>query len=426
MKSESISRRRFMGAAALAAGTLVIKPYIVKAGAVRGSQANSAIRIGFLGCGGRGTAVANAFVNSKKNNCRIVALADLFDDKLQKAKNKWDEVANKKGYSKIDPKLMFKGPDAFEKIAGNSQCDMIILSTPDYFHPQHLDAVVSAGKHCYCEKPAGVDVEGCKKFIEVGKRADGKLSLDVGFQVRNAPCFSEVVNRIHNGDIGKVSYGMLHYHASKISYPEYPSASPLEQRIRQFYWDNVLSGDTIVDQFIHTIDIANWVMETHPVSATGYGGRKVRTDPGNIWDNWSICFKYPGDVHMVLSGVQYGSFWDVGVRFIGDEGVGESNYSGMASITGKKEWSSVSAGKDSGFSAAGNFNGLGNANEIKADLFIDSIISGKYHNQSREGAESALSAILGRIAGYSGEEITWSGMLGSNQSYWGEIDLSKL
>ncbi len=415
-----------MRTTALVAGTVMVKPYIVKAAAVRGSQANSAIRIGFLGCGGRGTADANAFVNSKKNNCRIVALADLFDDQLQKAKSKWDEVATKKGYSKIDSRLIFKGPDAFEKIAFNSQCDMIILSTPDYFHPQHLDAVVSAGKHCYCEKPAGVDVAGCRKVIEIGKRAEGKLSLEVGFQVRNAPAFSEVVNRIHNGDIGKVSYGMLHYHASAINYPEWPNASPLERRIRQFYWDNVISGDTIVDQFIHTIDIANWVMGTHPVSAIAYGGRKVRTDPGNIWDNWSVCFKYPGDVNMVLSGVQFGNYWDVATRFIGTEGVGEANYSGLANITGKKPWSSAEAAKQSEFSTAGSFNGLGPASEIKADLFIDSIISGKYHNQARQGAESALSAILGRTAGYTGEEVTWSGLLASNQSYQGEIDLSKL
>ena len=201
-----------MTTAALTAGALIVKPQLI-----RGSQANSAIRIGFLGCGGRGTAVAQAFVNNSKNNCRIVALADLFDDKLQKAKKLWDDVAKKNGYPGIDPKLMFKGPNAFQEIANCKDVDMIILSTPDYFHVQHLEAVVAAGKHCYCEKPAGVDVAGCRKFIEIGERAEGKLSLDVGFQVRSAPCFSEVVNRIHNGAIGKVSFGALHYHASTIN-----------------------------------------------------------------------------------------------------------------------------------------------------------------------------------------------------------------
>lgn len=421
MRKNSMTRRKFMTTTAIAAGALIVKPQLI-----RGSQANSAIRIGFLGCGGRGTADAQAFVNNSKNNCRIVALADLFDDQLQKAKKLWDDVAKKNGYPGIDPKLMFKGPNAFQEIANCKDVDMIILSTPDYFHVQHLEAVVAAGKHCYCEKPAGVDVAGCRKFIEIGERAEGKLSLDVGFQVRSAPCFSEVVNRIHNGAIGKVSFGALHYHASTLTYPDYPNASPLERRIRQFYWDNILSGDTIVDQHIHMLDIANWVMGTHPVSAMGYGGRKVRKDPGNVFDNWSLSFKYPDNINMSLSAVQYGSFWDVGARFIGDQGTGESNYSGHASITGNQAWSSASPNADGSFSAAGTFNGLGDASGIKAGLFIDSITSGKYHNQTREGAQSALSAILGRMAAYSGEEVTWDEMMGSNQSYQGEIDLTKL
>lgn len=410
-----------MTTAALTAGALIIKPHLI-----RGSQANSVIRIGLLGCGSRGTAVARAFVNNSQNNCRVVALADLFDDQLQKAKKLWDDVAGKNGYAGIDPKLMFKGPNAFAQIANCDQVDMIILSTPDYFHPQHLEAVVNAGKHCYCEKPAAVDVEGCRKFIDIGERAEGKLSLDVGFIVRNAPCFFEVVDRIHKGGIGKVSFGSLHYHASTITYPDYPNASPLERRIRQFYWDRVLSGDVIVDQDIHVIDIANWVMGTHPEKAIGYGGRKVRRDAGDIWDNWTLSFTYPGDVNMSFSAVQYGNFWDVGVRFIGDQGMGESNYNGFGRITGNQPWSAVALKGGSDFSTAGTFDGLGDANERKASLFVESIISGKFHNQSHEAAESALSAIMGRMAAYGGQEVTWSEMMGSNQSYQGQIDLSKL
>ena len=421
MEKNSITRRKFVTTAAITTGALIVKP-----GFISGSEANSAIRIGLLGCGGRGTAVAQGFIQNKKYNCRITAIADLFDDRLQKAKKLWDEVAQKNGHPGIDPKFMFKGPDAYKEIANCKELDVIIVSSPDYFHPQHLEAVIDAGKHCYCEKPAAVDVAGCRKFIELGKRAEGKLSLDVGFQVRSAPCFSEVVKRIHNGDIGKVSFGALHYHASSISYPEYPNASPLERKIRQFYWDNILSGDTIVDQHIHMIDIANWVMGSHPVSASGYGSRKVRTDPGNVFDNWAISLKYPGDVHMTLSAVQYGNFWDVGARFIGDKGTGESNYTGFAQVTGDKAWSSKSAEGQSEFSTSGSFDGLGDANGIKAGMFIESIISGNYHNQAREGAESALSAILARTAAYSGEEVRWDEMLSLNQSYEGYIDLAYL
>jgi len=419
MKYNSITRRNFMKTTALTAGAFLVDPHILK-----GSSANSAIRIGFLGCGSRGTSVAEAFVNN--TNSRIVAIADLFEDNLMSAAKHWNGIAVQKGYAGIDPKLMFKGPDAYKQIAHCEQVDMIILSSPDYFHPQHLAEIVSAGKHVYSEKPAGVDVAGCLSFIETGERAKGKLSLDVGFQVREAPCFSKVVNRIHQGAIGKVCYGSIHYHASAIGYPEYPSASPLEKRIRRFYWDRVLSGDTIVDQDIHVIDITNWVLKGHPLKAVGTGGRKVRNDAGNIWDNWSISFTYPEEVHINFSAVQFADFWDVGVRFIGDQGIGESNYNGLGRITGNQAWSSMEVKEGGDFSTAGTFDGLGNADALKTTKFIESIVSGNYHNQAREGGESALSAILGRMAAYEGREVTWEEMISSKQSYQGEIDLSKL
>jgi predicted dehydrogenase len=166
---------------------------------------------------------------------------------------------------------MFQGPESYKQIANCQQCDLIIISSPDYFHVQHLEAVVDAGKHCYCEKPAGVDVESCRKFIEIGERAEGKLSLEIGFNVRYAPCFYEVVNRIHNGDIGTVSrlasLSCLIYWLSNI-----PMLHPGKTHLAILLGQD-LSGDTIVDQFIHTIDMANWVM-VHPEKAIGTGGRR--------------------------------------------------------------------------------------------------------------------------------------------------------
>jgi hypothetical protein len=174
------------------------------------------------------------------------------------------------------------------------------------------------------------------------------------------------------------------------------------------------------------VDIANWVMKAHPEKAIGTGGRKVRNDSGDIWDNFSVVYTYPGNVNMALSAVQYGGFWDVGARFIGDQGMGESNYNGSARVTGNKPWSSADVKAGGDFSTAGSFDGLGNCDVRKTTSFIGSIRTSKFHNQSLEGAESALSAILGRMAAYSGEAVTWSEMLGSNQSYQGQIDLTKL
>jgi myo-inositol 2-dehydrogenase/D-chiro-inositol 1-dehydrogenase len=417
-----MGRRNFLGVTAAAGGLLLVKP-----SQVRGTQANSALRVGLLGCGGRGTHVADVLLEHP--NTRMVALADLFADQLENGKHHFDEIAGGKGYAGIDTRLMFKGSKAFRRVAECKEVDLIILSTPDYFHPQHLEAVVEAGKHVYCEKPAAVDVVGCKRFLEIGKRAEGRLSLDVGFNVRHAPPFAELVRRIHAGAIGEVAAVSSFYHAPKIDYPPRPNASPLEARIRNFYWDRVLSGDVIVDQNIHMIDICNWALQTHPVKAIGTGGRKVRNDGGNTWDHFSVVFTYPGGRHVSFNSVQFGeTFWDVGTRFFGAKGMAESYYSGVAHVVGPEPWRWPRPAEPAGAAADPMnlaFSGVQDADANKTRDFVDSIVSGKYHNQSAEGAEAALSAILGRMAAYSGREVTWDEMLASNQSY-GEIDLASL
>lgn len=419
-RAAALDRRRFLGTAAGAAGFLIVKPE-----QVRGSQANSAIRIGLLGCGSRGTGVVTAFVDH--TNTRVTALADLFADQLERAKKHWEETAAKKGYAGPEAKYMFRGPRAYRQIAETDGCDMIVLSTPDYFHPEHLDAVVTAGKHVYCEKPAAVDVAGCKRFTEIGKRAEGRLSLDIGFNVRWGPAFREMVRRVRGGAIGEVAFAHIFYHAPGIGYPPRPNVSPTELRIRNFYWDRVLSGDVIVDQNIHVIDICNWIMQAHPVKAVGTGGRRVRKDPGDVWDHWSMTFYYPGDRKASFNSVQFGdTFWDVGGRFFGTRGLAESYYSGIARVIGPEPWvweRPAASGNDAADMMNLAFSGLRGSENDKAVAFIESITTGKYHNQSAEGAQSALSAILGREAAYAGRPMTWDELLVSNQSYEGAIDL---
>lgn len=418
--NKKMNRRQFLGTTSVAGGILVIKPELV-----RGTAANSTIRLGFLGCGGRGTGVATAMVNN--TNTRVVALADLFPDQLEKARRYFDDLAQKKGYAAIDPKLIFKGPKAFQEIANCKDADAILISTPDFFHAEHLDAVVDAGKHVYCEKPAGVDVVSCRRFLEIGKRAEGRLSLAVGFNVRWASQFTELIRRVQAGAVGKIGMVAGFYHAPTIDYPPRPNASPVERRIRNFYWDRVLSGDVIVDQNIHIIDLCNWGLQMHPVKAVGTGGRNIRNDSCDIWDHWSVSYTYPSDIHFNFNSVQFGaSFWDVGIRFLGEKGTGEAYYRRMARITGENPWTFGGPEAAQTGSASGDFEGLSDADPNKTKSFIESITSGKYLNESRAGAESALSAILGRMACYSGEEVTWDEMLGSNQSYQSEIDLSKL
>jgi myo-inositol 2-dehydrogenase/D-chiro-inositol 1-dehydrogenase len=419
-RGSNLKRREFLGGAVAAGGFMILRPELV-----RGTAANSAVRLGFLGCGSRGTGVATAMVEN--TNTRVTALADLFADQLERARANWDEVAQKKGYAGIDSRQVFKGPKAYEQIAASKEVDAILLSTPDYFHVEHLEPIVEAGKHVYCEKPAGVDVVSCKRFIEVGKRADGRLSLAVGFNVRWASPFTETIGRIQGGAIGKIGAVAGFYHAPGISYPDRGNISSLERRIRNFYWDRVLSGDVIVDQNIHIIDLCNWGLQARPLKACGTGGRKIRTDPSDIWDHWSVSYTYPGDIHFNFNSVQFGdSFWDVGIRFLGGQGVGEAYYKRVARITGANPWTFEAPAAGETGSAGGDFEGLKDSEPNKVKAFYESIVSGKFLNESKEGAESALSAILGRMACYSGEEVTWDEMMGSNQSYQGEIDLSKL
>src|SRR5262249_1682567 len=213
--ADGIDRRRFIETTAATAGLLFINPELV-----RGTAANSAVRVGLLGCGGRGTEDATNLVDT--GGARLVALADLFQDQLASARANFDKLQQAKGFGAIDASQLFVGPNAFHELAASKEVDAIVVATPPYFHPHHLEAVVAAGKHVYLEKPVAVDVPGAKKVIEIGKRAEGKLSLDVGFQIRDCPPFVEMVRRIHAGALGKIVCGEAYYLTGYIDRPAWP------------------------------------------------------------------------------------------------------------------------------------------------------------------------------------------------------------
>ena len=428
-----VGRREFLATAA-AASFMIVKPELV-----RGTAANSAIRLGLLGCGNRGTRVATSFANN--TIARVTALADLFQDQLKEAKSHFDGIAANKRYAGIDSKLLFRGPHAYEEIASSDAVDMVLISTPDFFHASHLEAVVNAGKHVYCEKPAGVDVCGAKRILEIGKKASGRISLEIGFQIRSAPPYVELVKRIHGGALGKMSCASTYYHSTRINYPPRAKMSPLELRIRNFYWDRVLSGDIIVDQSIHVVDICNGILKAHPIKAVGSGGRNVRTDWGNCWDHFAVVYTYPNGIHVSVNHFQGSdALWDVSVRFFGSKGVAEAHYSGVVGIYGEEPWewegsasqAASQAGQANPYAINRDFAGERTAGVFRDALefadaekdkeFIESITNGKYHNQAARGVESALSAQLGRMAAYTGREVTWDELLASNQTYDAEIE----
>jgi myo-inositol 2-dehydrogenase/D-chiro-inositol 1-dehydrogenase len=425
-RARLIRRREFIGATAATAGWMIMKPSLV-----RGTAANSAIRIGLLGCGGRGGADATDLLNT--GGARLVALADLFQDQLDKAKARFDKVNAAKGYPSVEPSQMFVGPNAFQQIANSPEVDAVVITTPPYFHVQHLDAVVTAGKHVYCEKPVAVDPWGVKQVIAIGRRAEGKLSLDVGFQIRSCPPFVELVRRIHNGALGTMACGEAHYFGTYLDRPAWPQASPVERRLRNWVYDRVLSGDIIVEQNIHAIDICNWILKAHPLRAVATGGRQARPQDGDVYGHYNVVFYYPENVAVTFSSTQFDKgWWDVTERFFGSKGVSQSPYSGPFGIWGDEPWhpapaESPAAPESTKFSASGTFmDNLALADPTKKKEFIESITSGKFHNQAAKGAESALTCIMARTAAYENREVTWEEMEKSEERWDDGIDLNRL
>jgi predicted dehydrogenase len=423
--ADKLDRRKFLGAAAVTAGMMFIKPALV-----RGTAANSAVRVGLLGCGGRGTEDATNLIDT--GGARVAALADLFQDQLDGARAVFDKMQLAKGYPALDASQLFVGANAYREIVASKEVDAIVIATPPYYHPQHLEAAVGGGKHVYLEKPVAVDVPGAKRVIEIGKHAEGKLSLDVGFQIRDCPPFVELVRRIHNGALGKIVCGEAYYLTGYIDRPAWPNASPVERRLRNWLYDRMLSGDIIVEQNIHVIDICNWVLKGHPLKASATGGRLGRPNDGDVYGNYHVVFQYPEGVDVTFSSTQFAKgWWDVTERFFGTRGTSQSPYTGPLGIAGDEPWQwEGSPAKDTtekGFSVTGKFtSNLELADLEKKKAFVESISSGNFHNQAAKGAESALSCMMARTAAYTGREFTWDELMKSDEVWDPKIDLSKL
>jgi myo-inositol 2-dehydrogenase/D-chiro-inositol 1-dehydrogenase len=419
----NMDRRQFLTNSAAASGLLLLKPKTAF-----GYEANSAVRYALLGCGNRGTSVATSF--AKNTSARVVALGDLFQDKLDAGKAHFDQINQSLGYSGPDPRLMFRGHKAYEELAASPHIDAIQISTPPYFHVQHLEAAVKGGKHAYCEKPVGVDIAQTNQALEIAKHVGNKVSVDVGFQIRSAPPFVEIVRRIHSGELGKIASVEAWYNAPPSTYPDFPGASSDELRIRRWLWDRVLSGDILVEQNIHVIDICNWALQGHPVKAIAKGGRNVLTHPGDCYDNYQVVFTYPGDVRVSFSSTQFcpAHWFDVSERFFGEKGIAEAPYSGPLRIISDNPWTwAGSTVQPTGsFAANGAFmDNLAQADSEKDKGFIESITSGNFHNQIAAGVESARSCMLGRMAAYQKREVTWDELLKHGEKYELGINMSQ-
>jgi myo-inositol 2-dehydrogenase / D-chiro-inositol 1-dehydrogenase len=411
-------RQLIQTGAAAASGMVLLKPLTAF-----GYAANSAIRHGLLGCGNRGSSVAESF--SKNTAAQVVAIADLFPDNLAAGKARFDKLNAELGRAAIDDRLTFHGPHAFEQLAGSKDVDLIQISTPPFFHVDHLGAAVTAGKHVYCEKPVGIDVKQAKQALGIARGVRSTQSVDVGFQCRNAPPLAAVAERIHGAALGKIAAVTANYNAPASTEKNRAGAGKDEYRLRNWLWDRALSGDILVEQNIHIIDLCNWLLGAKPLKATATGGRNVLNHFGDCWDNYQVDFTYPENVHLSFSSTQFGTDgqFDAGLKLYGSDGMATVPYSGPVKITGKQAWAwedpAAAAAAGSGkFAANGAFSdNLQFADRDKERTFIDSITSGNCHNQIAAGVETALSCMLGRMAGLKGHEVTWEELLAHGETY---------
>jgi len=390
-----VGRREFIGTAA-AASAMIIKPELVW-----GTERNSAVRLGLLGCGGRGTGVTSSFIEN--TGAVVTAIGDIFDSQLAPAKERLDKVAAQFNKPEIPLSNMFRGPKAYEGLFASSDVDAVYIATPPYFHPAHLEAAIAAGKHTYLEKPVAVDPLGVRSVIATSELAAEKgLAIVAGTQRRHQAHYLEIMKRVHGGDIGDLVAGQCYWNMG-LAWDQFKVAktagmSDMEWQCRNWFYTTWLSGDHICEQHVHNLDIMNWGIGTHPVQVIGMGGRQARTGPeyGNIFDHFACEFEYPNGVRVASMCKQNaGAAYHVCERLVGTKG---QMYTDQA----------LGYIKDLKGNTTYTYEGP-NENPYYTEHrdLITSIREGKALNEAKNVAESTMCAVIGRMSAYTGRALKW-------------------
>jgi myo-inositol 2-dehydrogenase / D-chiro-inositol 1-dehydrogenase len=398
-----INRRSFVAGAGAAAFTLV------SAQSVRGTSANSKIRFGIIGCGGRGVWITDLFL--KHGGYQLAAAADYFQDR----------VDNLGGRFELDASKRFTGLKCHEPLI-EQDLDAVVIQSPPWFHPEQAALAVDAGKHVFVAKPVAVDVPGSKSIEASGRKAtESNRCFLVDFQTRADEYFIEAIRRVHDGALGELAFGESTYHAGipwagQIALAKDAPDHP-ETKLRAWGLFRVTSGDIITEQNIHTLDVMSWIMNQPPVCAFGTGGRKVRQF-GDCWDTFSVTFVYPNNVGIAFSSRQFDGHGSqpegIRNRMFGSLGVLETSYGGDTLIRGKNFYR---GGSSPAIYREGAVNNIA--------TFHDDIQNGRYGNPTvSESVRSNLVTILGRNAAYRGEVLTWDELMQCDERY--ELDVKGL
>jgi predicted dehydrogenase len=392
------TRRDLLGASAVAA-TLAAAPHVYAAG-------SDVLRVGLIGCGSRGTGAASQALRADEH-VKLVAMGDAFEDRLQTSLETLRKDEKVAGKIDVPPERCFVGFDAYRQVLA-AGVDVVLLTTPPHFRPLHLKAAVEAGKHIFAEKPVAVDAPGVRSVLATCAEAKRKgLSVVSGLCLRYDNGFRATVKRLQDGAAGEVlTLQANDYRGSNWAKPRQPGSTDMQYQMRNWYNFTWLSGDFNVEQHVHFLDVCTWVMkDEYPVRAAGLGGRQVRTAPedGHIYDHFAVVYEYAGGARLFSNcRQQRGLKNEISAHVVGTRG--------RAELSERRRGLWVRAAEDWAYD--------GPANEMyqtEHDELFASVRAGKPINNGDYMAKSTLLAILGRMAAYTGQVITWEQALSSQE-----------
>jgi predicted dehydrogenase len=401
--ARSTDRREFLKTSSAAVAGTVAALALPRSIHAAGSET---LKIGLIGCGGRGSGAAGQALKADPN-VKLWAIADAFADRIEtglKFLAKSEELA-----AKIDvpPERRFAGFDAYKQVI--ELCDVVLLATPPHFRPLHLKAAVDAGKHVFAEKPVAVDAPGVRSVLATCEEAKRKnLSIVSGLCLRYNPGYQETVKRIHDGAIGKiVALQANDYRGPIWVNPRESGASGMTWQMRNWYYFTWLCGDFNVEQHVHFLDLCSWVKgNEYPVKAIGTGGRQQRTEPqfGHIYDHFNITYEYADGARLfAVCRQQTGCENDISGHVLGTKGT--------AQVTTRKGGTFIK-NEDGPWRYGGEEQ---NMFQIEHDRLFASIRSGQPINNGDYMSKSTLLAIMGRMAAYTGQLITWEMAMNSQE-----------
>jgi predicted dehydrogenase len=397
-RTQNATRRSFLKTTAV--GTAAVAANMSMLANVH-ADGSDVIRVGLIGCGGRGSGAAAQCLRGG-SNVKLVAMGDAFQDRLQRSLNGLRGDGPIAGNVDVPAERQFVGLDAYQHVINN--CDLVILASPPGFRPSHIRAAVAARKHIFTEKPIAVDAPGVRMVLQAFADVNrNRTSAVAGTQRRYQNSYLESMRHIHGGDLGTITSARCYWNQGSLWHRDRtPQMSDLEWQLRNWLYFTWLSGDHICEQHIHNLDVINWAVQAHPTRATGMGGRQVRTGPefGHIFDHFAIEYEYPNNIHVLSMCRQIpGCQNNVSEAVTGTKGSWTSQ--GHA-ITGERAWSFPRRQDNDPY-------------QQEHVALIQSIRNGQPINDLKNVAESTLTAIMGRMTAYTGRSVTWDQALNSRQ-----------